>query len=160
MGNQSINSYEKQNPVDFVEVWYEGATALQEGQGLCYNFDLGEATEANELRYNRVELPSASNARHFAGVAAQAYSAKTTKQLIRIYCPGSVCNILVGASVSIGVSTITCKPGGGDAGTFTLTGGVDGEGTAIPLQTVDGSGTATRCQAKLLSGPPSGLTGT
>ena len=152
----SINGYVKQTPTNVLWVWFEGSTALKEGQGVCYNFDYGTATAADGRRVNRVELPSTTNARYFAGVSARYYSAKTGGQFIEVYGPGSTCNVLVGASVTLGSGIITCQAGGTDAGVFTYA-GFEGEGSAVPLQTVDGSSTDKLCLAKLQVGQPSGL---
>ncbi|GAG19484.1 unnamed protein product, partial [marine sediment metagenome] len=55
----SLNGYEKQNNAKIGWVWFEGTTALLEGQGVCYNFDYGTAPgSADGRRYNRVELPA------------------------------------------------------------------------------------------------------
>lgn len=154
--NHSLNSHVKDTRKFIEWVWFTGATALSEGQGLCYDTDYGTATAADGRRVSRVELPSSDNNMHFAGVAARDYSAKDNGQFIEIYRPGSVCNILVGASVTLDTGIITCQAGGDAAGQFTQVGFL-GEGSAVPLQTVDGSSTATTCLAELLCGQPSGL---
>lgn len=152
----SINAPQKLPRTVSEWVWFEGATALAEGQGVCYNFDYGTAATRDSRRYNRVELPSQSNALHFAGVAARAYSAKTGGQLVEIYRPGSVCDILLMADAVIGVGVVTCQAGGTYAGYFTRA-GFEGEGSAVPLQTVSAASTAAKCLAALQVGPPSGL---
>jgi len=152
----SINAHQKAGRVYAEWVWFEGATALKEGQGVCYNWDYGTATDADARRYNRVELPSQTNNRHFAGVAARDYAAKTGGQLIEIYRPGSVCKILAKANVTIGVGILTCEAAGTYAGYFRYA-GFQGEGSATPLQTVDRSTTAGTVLAVLQTGLPSGL---
>lgn len=145
-------------------VWFSGTTALKEGQGLCYNWDYypsgGAVTNSNPDRYNRVELPATANALHFAGVAAHAYAASSTGQMIEICLPGSVCNIYCNADVVIGTGIITCEAGNAlgatSAGYFTKA-GFYGAGSAVPLQTVTGSSTAALCLAYLIPGDPSGL---
>lgn len=154
--NKSVNAYEKQAVAIPQWVWFGGSTALSEGQGVCYNYDYGTATVADGRRFNRVELPSITNARFFAGVAAKNYSAKTGGQLIEINTPGSLCNVLSKASTTLGVGRLTCEAGGTYAGYFRLA-GFPGEGTVVPLQTVDRSETAGKCQAYLETGEPSGL---
>lgn len=154
--DRSINAPQKKANTISEWVWFEGSTALKEGQGVCYNWDYGTASDADARRTNRVELPSITNARFFAGVAARAYSAKTNGQLIEIFKPGSTCNILSKASTAIGVGILTCEAGGTYAGYFRYA-GYQGEGSAVPLQTVDRSSTAGNCLAKLQEGIPSGL---
>jgi hypothetical protein len=154
--NNSLNGYEKQNPTIPSWVWFEGTTALAEGQGVCFNNDCGTATVSDGRRFNRVELPSVTNARYFAGVAARDYSAKATGQFIEIYCPGSVCNVLSKANCVLGGGILTCQAGGTEAGYFSRA-GFQGEGSAVPIQTMDRSTTAGKVQAKLQVGEPSGL---
>jgi hypothetical protein len=137
-------------------VWFEGSTALLEGQGVCYNWDYGTATAIDGKRSNRVELPSITNSRWFAGVSARDYVARSGGQFIEIYAPGSYCNILSKASTTIGVGRVTCEAGGTYAGYFRYA-GFEGVGSAVPLQTVDRSSTAGKCFAKLEVGAQSGL---
>lgn len=154
--DMSINSPTKKGNVRSLWVWFEGTTALKEGQGVCYNWDYGTAASVDARRMNHVELPSITNARFFAGVAARAYSAKSTGQMIEIYGPGSCCNVLSLSSNTIGVGLTTCIAGGTYAGYFKYA-GFEGEGSAVPLQTIDRSSTAGLCFAKLQEGVPSGL---
>lgn len=156
MTSFAINGHEKQSSQRIAWVWFTGSTALAEGQGVCYDWDSGTATVADGRRSNRVELPSITNARFFAGVAAQAYAAVSGGQLIKICLPGSFCNILAKANCTIGVGRLTCEAGGAYAGYFRYT-GFEGEGSAVPLQTVDRSTTAGKVYAKLEEGFPSGL---
>jgi hypothetical protein len=155
--SHALNAHEKQDAVIIKEVWFEGTTALLEGQAVCYNFDYGTAASKDGRRAARVEVPSVTNARWFAGVAACPYAAKSTGQMIRIYCPGSVCNILSRASTTLGTGRLTFEVTGTVAtnGSFRLA-GFPGEGSAVPLQTIDRSSTAGLCQAKLEVGEPSG----
>jgi len=158
MTSFAINAPQKDYPRFSKWVWFEGSTALKEGQGVCYNYDYGTATSADGRRGNRVELPSATNARYFAGVASRDYSANTGGQLIEIYCPGSYCNVYSKANCTLGSGRITCEAGTGGSGQgyFTYV-GFQGEGSAVPLQTVDRSSTAGKVFAYLEQGPPSGL---
>jgi hypothetical protein len=157
VSNRSLNGYVKQENRIPAWVWFEGATALKEGQGVCYNWDYGTATAKDGRRYNRVELPTILNARYFAGVAARDYTAKSGGQFIEINIPGSVCNILCATTSSIGVGVLTCEAGGTYAGYFRYA-GFQGEGSAVPLQTVVGTTSAPLvCLAKLQEGVPSGL---
>lgn len=155
--SHALNAYEKQARLVIEEVWFEGTTALLEGQAVCYNYDYGTATAYDGRRFNKVEVPSQTNMRYFAGVAACAYEAKSTGQLIRIYRPGSVCNILSTASTTLGSGRLTFEYTSTVAtnGSFGLA-GFPGEGSAVPLQTVDRSTTAGLCQAYLEEGEPSG----
>jgi len=137
-------------------VWFEGSTALVEGQGVCYNWDYGTAANNTPDRLNRVEVPTILNAPYFAGVADKAYSAVTGGQLIKINLPGSCCNIASFASTTIGVGRLTFEVGGTYAGYFRDTEGFPGQGSAKPLQTIDRSGTAGTCLAWLEDGPQSG----
>lgn len=159
MGSQSINGPQSQAPINLLAVWFEGSTALVEGQGVCYNWDYGTAATRTPDRMNRVELPTILNARYFAGVVDRAYSANTGGQLIYIYGPGSTCNIAIVSGTTttvIGVGVLTCQAGGTYAGYFTRK-GFPGEGTAVPLQTVDQSPASALCLARLQVGEPSGL---
>ena len=156
MPSHAVNAHIKKANRTIEWVWFEGSTALKEGQGVCYNWDYGTATAEDGQRSNRVELPSITNSRFFAGVAARDYSAKTNGQFIEINVPGSYCNILAMASCTIGVGRLTCEAGGTYAGYFRYA-GFEGEGSAIPLQTVDRSTTAGKVFAKLETGAPSGL---
>lgn len=156
----SINSPLALGNVKQLDVWFEGngasAQTVLEGQGVCYNWDYGTAATRTPARYNRVELPTILNARHFAGVLAQGYTVPAGGRVVTIYAPGSVCNVLSRVANTIGVGLTTCEAGGTYAGYFNL-GGFEGEGTAVPLQTVDRSSTAGLVLAKLQEGPPSGL---
>ena len=155
--DMSINAHQKQGPTRTAWVWFEGSTALKEGQGVCYNWDYTGvgATLADGRRFNRVELPSTTNAQHFAGVTVRPYSAHTGGRLIEIYLPGSVCNVYAKANCTIGVGLLTFDVTSGYEGYFRYE-GLDGEGSCIPFQTVDRSDTAGLVFAKLCEGPPSG----
>jgi len=156
--DQSINGHIKQGRVFKEVVWFEGDTALLEGQAVCYNYDYGTASAADARRFNRVEVPSTTNAQHFAGVCACAYAANTGGQLIEIYKPGSICNILSRASTTLGVGRLTFEITATVAtnGSFKFE-GLEGEGSCIPMQTVDRSSDAGLCLAKLdPPGRPSG----
>ena len=156
-GSASINAYIDDTNTQVARVLFEGSTALKRGMGLCYNQDYGTAATAEGSRNNRVELPSVTNARFFAGVVLHDHSAKAGGQWIEIAVPGSVCFVaLDGPSVTVGAGLVTCQAGGAKAGYFTRA-GFQGEGSAVPLQTVDASAAAALCLAKLQVGLPSGL---
>jgi len=119
-------------------VWYGGVDALKEGEGLCYNSDYGTATAINGRRGNRVERPSLTNNREFAGVAARDYYAKSGGQMVEIYVPGSKgVNVALGIDTVIGVGQLTFTAGGTGShrGRFSKP-GYPGRGTIIPRQTV------------------------
>jgi len=136
-------------------VWYSSNAALSEGEAVCYNWDYGTATTSEPSRYNRVETPTTANAQHFAGVAARAYSAISTGQFIEIYKPGSVCNVLVGASTVVGVGFLTFDVTTATVGQFRRM-GLPGKGSARPLQTTTYVATAQSCLCELMEGPQSG----
>jgi hypothetical protein len=155
MGNQSINGPLDLGKLNIEYVWYSSNAALSEGEAVCYNSDYGTATTAEASRLNRVETPSTSNAQFFAGVAAANYSAKSAGQMIKIYTPGSVCNVLVGASTVINVSYLTFDVTAATVGQFRRV-GLPGRGSARPLQTVTYSATALTCLCYLMEGEESG----
>ncbi len=158
MPDQSINAHIKQAQTKSAWVWFNGAVALKEGQGVCYNWDYGTAATREARRTNEVEVPTILNAPYFAGVTARSYSASTGGQFIEIFLPGSTCNVWSTVSNTIGVGRTTCQAGAGvaAAGYFTLT-GFPGRGSAIPLQTIDRSSTAGLCLVLLEDGEQSGL---
>ncbi len=161
MTSHALNAYEKQAPVFSAWVWFGGVDALKEGQALCYNWDSGTATARDARRQARVELPTTLNAQHFAGVvsrplAADANRTVSTAALVEIYLPGSYCNILIADDTVIGVGTLTFDVTSSYQGVFRYE-GLEGEGSADPLQTVTyASGTAELCYSKLQIGRPSG----
>jgi len=118
-------------------VFFEGDTAIVKGQGLCYNADYGTLTSAYPGRLSRVEVPSTTNNMWFAGVAVQAYAAKSGGQEIEIYEPGSECEVAVGVNTvftsMLDPTRMTCSCSAADAGRFTLE-GLPGRGTAIALR--------------------------
>ncbi len=143
--SHALNAYEKQCSAVSQHVWFMGTGALLEGQAVCFNWDFGTAGDADCRRFNRVEPPSITNAQFFAGVAARDYSANangaTRPQLIEIYGPGSLCNVLGISSAGdtvIGVGRLTFEITSAVAtnGTFRYS-GLAGEGSCIPMQTQD-----------------------
>jgi len=115
-------------------VFFTGSTAIKRGQGLCFDRDYGTAADHDENRDYKVEAPSASNNLNFAGVAAKNYNARTGGQMVEIYEPGSVCDVLVGVDTVVNTTIMTCSATATDAGRFTLKGFL-GRGSAIALQT-------------------------
>ncbi len=144
MGSRAINAYEKQMDTVSKWLWFEGAVALTEGQGLCYNSDLGTDTAVDPRRMNRVEIPGAGNVDFFAGVAARDYSAKAGGQLVEVNVPGSVCIALIKAGVScvVGATGLVCTY---TSGNFKAIGAEVGKGTAVALQTITGGGSVLPC---------------
>jgi len=130
-------------------VWFSGSTALAKGVGVCYNrayvtTATGEtATDAWGKRDKVVAVPTASNNDAFAGVTVQAYKAVTGGQWIDIWEPGSVCLIAQRVASMINTGLVTCCVGtydgdngkSGIAGLFAH-GGMEGRGSAIPLETM------------------------
>lgn len=137
-------------------VWYTASTAIATGYGVCYDRDYGTATASDAERDNRVSLPDNTNNNSFAGVVKRDYAAKTGGQYIEIAEPGSIVQVYVDASVTIGENTyVTCQIGGGGSGTFDVgQPGFMGRGTARVMQTRTGAGLAL---CELMGGPESGL---
>jgi len=156
MSSRSLNAYQKQADTISAWVWFEGATALLEGQGVCYNWDYGTASASDARRGNRVEVPTILNAPYFAGVCARDYSAQSGGQLIEIYLPGSVCSVLCKVSTTIGVGIFTCEAAGTYAGYFRYA-GFQGRGSMVPLQTADCSTDAGLVLCRLQEGEESNL---
>jgi hypothetical protein len=144
--------------VDTLEL-VELSTAIAQGVGLCFNDDAGTATESDETRRFQVELPTVSNHASFAGVTMESVPSSGQRQTVRIARPGSVVQILVDASVTIG-DYVVCIADTTEAcslkGHFTsaINQPTLGEGCAQVLQTRTGAGLVL---ARLLEGPPSGL---
>lgn len=155
MPSHAINAYEKQARVFSEWVWYETNAALSEGEAVCYNYDFGTDTDADGRRMNRVETPSTSNNMWFAGVAARPYAAVSGGQLIEIYNPGSVCNVLVGVSTVVGTGFLTFDVTTATVGQFRRM-GLPGRGSARLLQTTTYVATPQVCLAYLMDGEESG----
>ncbi len=152
----SANSHEDAFSAIPKRVWFNGSTALKEGQGLCYNWDVGSAAAADGRRANHVEVCTILNAPYFAGVADEVYAAVTGGQFITINLPGSYCNIWSNASTTIGVGVVTCSSDTTNTGIFKYA-GFPGRGTATPLQTINRATVAGVCFAYLQVGKQSGL---
>ncbi len=135
--DKSVNSHEKGSNRIVEFVMYEGTDALKEGEAVCYNADYGTAGNIDGRRGNRVERPSITNSKEFAGVAARDYSAKPAGQMIEINCPGSKgVNVALAVDTTIGTGLITFQAGGGTGAGRFYTGKYKGRGSAIPRQTV------------------------
>ena len=156
MSSCAINSPLQKGDTKSAWVWFGGATALLEGQGVCYDWDRGDAAVVDPSRFNRVEVPTILNAPYFAGVAARSYSAQSSGQLIEIFLPGSTCSVLARATAVIGVGVLTCEAGGTYAGYFRYA-GFEGRGSCVPAQTLDTVDAAAKLLARLQDGPESGL---
>ncbi len=139
--DKSTNGYTKCANAIVEWVWLENSTALLEGEAVCYNTNYGTATARDGRRCNRVELPTSSNNKAFAGVAARNYPAHSGGQFIEIYCPGSKgVNVALGVSTVIDTGKLTFTVGqssglGTEAGRFVKQ-GFGGRGTIVPRQTV------------------------
>lgn len=146
-------------PATKAVVWYSSTTALKEGAAVCFNWDLATtpvpATAFSGRRFNEVENPTVLNAQHFAGVAACNYNAASGGQLIEIYLPGSVCNILCGVDTLIGVGLLTFDVTAAYIGQFRYA-GIAGEGSVQPFQTTTFDTNPHKVMAKLQVGSPSG----
>ena len=128
-------------------VLYGGTDALKIGEGVCYNTDFGTAGDAEASRCNRVERPSVSNNKAFAGVAVHNTKAQPAGRFIEIYEPGSRCvPVALGVDTVIDVGLLTFAVLGRynigvtdglttEAGRF-HTGVYRGRGSAVPRQTV------------------------
>jgi hypothetical protein len=122
------------------EVWYTGSDALLKGEGLCYERDYtgsgtgDAATDTAGERDARVERPSTDNNEAFAGVTKSAYNAVEGGQWIKIYEPGSVCEILVGAATVLNTTRLNCCIAGSVGGIFAAE-GFPGRGQALALET-------------------------
>lgn len=139
------------------DVWFAGtgsAQTVNEGQGVCYNFDYGTATTAEPRRYNEVELPAGSsgNESHFAGVLAKDYTIPAGGRVVTIYGPGSVCYVLTlaGESATIGTTVLQFNYGN-NYGLFTAESDT-GKGCATALQTITGGASNQLCLAYLQEG--------
>ena len=169
MTSFAINAPLKKGNIKPLWVWFTGVGALKEGQGLCYDAHGivagGYAVEgtADARRYNKVALPTADLAGHFAGVASRAYSAKTGGQLIEIYGPGSVCNVLTYnvTTVLANSTALVCSydatgTTGSCAGTF-KTGAATGKAGALALQSKTGTAAFALVLAVLQEGAQLGV---
>ena len=126
------------------------STTYDKGIGLCYNRDYGTAANAEGERDCRVEVPSTSNNRFFAGVLAAECTLDSTGQAwVDIIEPGSVCQVALGANATVATPYLTCLAGGGDNTSRFTDKGFLGRGSVLPIQTLtvlledasDGSGT-------------------
>jgi len=125
------------------------SASFDRGIGVCYNRDYGNATDTEGERDVRVEVPSTTNNRAFAGVLAEDVKLNVNGQAwTRIYEPGSVCEIAIGVDTVVNTGLITCLAGGGNNSSRFVSQGFGGRGSAVPLETVtavlesvlDGSG--------------------
>lgn len=141
----SATGHEKLGRKVVLFAFYDGTDALLQGEGLCFNSDRGTAIEADGRRANRVERPTVSNNRDFAGVLARSYSAKPAGQLVELYAPGSKCvPVALGVDTVLGTGVLTFGVAGrynigvstGTNGGRFYNGKFRGRGSAIPRQTV------------------------
>ena len=141
--SNNVVSHETQLVQRPKRVKFTANAILLQGMGVCYDADRTEtnptvaATDRNAKRDNHVEVPTTSNNRNFAGVAAETYSAQAGGRWITIYEPGSFCLVAVGGQDTVvNVTRLTCAAGGPVAGRFDND-GLRGRGTALMLQTQD-----------------------
>jgi len=161
MPDFSINSPLKCGPVFPEWVWYIGVDAIKEGQGVQRDSvdvasPVGAATVADARRWTRVKVCATGGI--FAGVAAADYPASPTGQLIQIYGPGSVCNVLtynvttvLSANTALVCSYDATATTGSWAGTFKLNSST-GKGSALALQTITGTAAFQKVLAYLETG--------
>jgi len=140
----------------YVFTAYTGAIGM--GLGFCYDNDYvttetGEtATDAWGGRGNQVNVASNTNNDSFAGVAAQAYTAKTGGQFIILNLVGSRCKVLTEeTTLTLGDKNRLCCATGGY---FNSLGAGVGKGNARILQTISAAGLVL---VELLGGEESGL---
>lgn len=148
----------------------DGSTAMKHGMWVCYDHEytisdsIGDAaTDAFQRRDKVVKPPTTAlfytNSATFAGVLQDDQLAGTSGKEISvdIYEPGSVCELRVNESVTIGDRLHPIlDPDGDYNGYFTKEPlGMEGAGMAIALQTITYSaGTTEYVLAKLLPGNP------
>ena len=128
----SVQGHEAGGRAIQASFWYGGSDALKLGEPVCFNTDYGTATDADARRCNRVERPSTSNNRAFAGTAARSYSARSGGQMIEVNLPGSKSvPVALGVDTVINVGLLTFALGVGrfQAGKYL------GRGSAVPRQT-------------------------
>jgi len=138
MSNDSLNRHEKGANRVPEWVWYDGTDELQEGEAVCYNADYGTAASIDGRRANRVERPSRTNSKAFAGVAHATYPAQanTGGRMIEINCPGSMgVNVALAVNTMIGTGMLSFQAGGGSGAGRFYTGKYKGRGSVIPRQT-------------------------
>lgn len=133
-------------------VYYEGTDTLYEGYCLCKNADTTDtragttvaATAINGERTYRVEKPTILNIRNFAGWVHPDSNGKTGPCLVRIFKPGSDCNVYAKVNATINVTRLTVCA----AQYYMYKAGFEGEGSALALQTVDRNTTAGLIQVR------------
>jgi len=151
-----------------IRVYFEGETTVYEGMPVCYNYDtttnwwggsmtLGAVTETNttvegsqnEGKYIRVEIPSAANLVHFAGVVAKGSPliGKTGPGAIDIYVPnGAIVPVRCDVDTTVGVTILAITSGEEEFGFLVA----DSRPVAIAMETETGlDGTADITLAKL-----------
>jgi hypothetical protein len=113
------------------------STRFDKGTGVCYNYDYGTATTLEGSRGQRVEVPSRSNNRAFAGVLDHNVTLDSTGTSVVTICkPGGLAEIALGVDTVINTGRLTCLAAGGNNTARFLKRGFKGRGSAIPLQTV------------------------
>lgn len=120
-------------------VIYTGSIDLVKGQGLCYDRDYGTAANADGNRDVYVELPTPSNNLWFAGVCCENATADASgKTVVEIWEPGSVCEIAILPTATVGTSRFTALVASSTvskaSGMF-VEAGFEGRGSALALQT-------------------------
>lgn len=145
---RNLATYYKQAHIIAGEFVYHGTAALKKGYGMCFDLDYlttatGEtATDAFGGRgLKEIAVPSASNANRFAGVTMDNVPADALgrPRLVRLALPGGCAEIAQRIISTAGVGRVTCivdsTAGQGLSGLFGY-GGLNGRGSAVPLQTL------------------------
>lgn len=156
-----------------ITVYYEGSQTIREGMPLCYNYnttdnwtgagaitalttatnltETGTTAEGsqNEGKFIRVEDPSETNLRWFAGVVAgSGHTGQVGPRALDIYIPnGAIVPVRTSANCVVGLTSL----GIGTAGQYLepVTGDGDPMPCAVAVETIDRSGTAGLVLAKV-----------
>lgn len=135
-------------------VFFEGSGDLELGTAVCFSRTYGTATDADEERDRRVNVPDATNQMDFAGIVMRRYTGRSGGQIIEIARPGSVVPVLTDGAVtairSIGGFISNHASANANVGKFSVTyNNGRGKGSVQFLQTSAAAGTV---MAKLLEG--------
>ncbi len=116
---------------------YTGTGTIQKGTALCFDSDRGTAGDFDGRRLRHVELPSVTNNKRFAGVAAQTYSGRSNGRKIDIVRPGSPAELSLSSDTVVDTTILGFTVGGSDAGRWSaVVPAFPGAGRALALQTV------------------------
>lgn len=116
-----------------------GSGHAQRGRGVCYAPTYGTATQADGTRDNRVNYPTAAANQHFAGVcvANVTRAVDTETVAVDIAEPGSVVEVATLVATTINSTRLTALVSASeDIGGCFISGGMEGCGSAMALQTL------------------------